>query len=226
LLEQQPLVQLFDQAFYPARDVLPDFGSGQSEIRSVPSLASKMSSGSMNESDFVTPWYQDELGRCKFGFAWAARRSLLDTHGFYDAFILGSGDRAMATAAYGRFEETIQACHLNARRADHYRDWALPFFQAVRGNTDCLSGRVYHLWHGEIADRRYRERHVDFLPFDFDPYSDIKIDAEGAYIWSSDKPAMHAFVEHYFHQRKEDGPEDQREASPGAPSSKEASVDR
>jgi len=140
ILERQPLVQLFDKACYPSCDVLPGDGSDQSAIRSVSSFASKMSSGSMNENDFVTPWYQEELGRCKFGFAWAARRSLLDAHGFYDAFILGSGDRAMATAAFGRFEETIQACRLNARRADHYRDWAVPFFQKVHQRKEDGAG--------------------------------------------------------------------------------------
>ena len=35
------------------------------------------------------------------GFAWAARRSVLDKHGLYDCQILGNGDFVMGHAMYG-----------------------------------------------------------------------------------------------------------------------------
>ena len=159
----------------------------------------------MDEQDFAKPWYQEELGRCKFGLAWAARRSLLDAHGFYDAFILGSATVQWRPPRLAGSRRRSRPAVLILDPADHYRGWAVPFFQTVRGNVGCLTGRIYHLWHGEIAARRYRERHIDFWPFDFDPYSDIKIDAGGAFVWSSDKPAMHAYIHRYFHQRNEDG---------------------
>jgi hypothetical protein len=43
------------------------------------------------------------------GFAWAARRELLDRHGFFDACVLGGGDRALAFAANRCFDETDRA---------------------------------------------------------------------------------------------------------------------
>src|SRR5712692_9448830 len=38
------------------------------------------------------------------GLAWAARRGILEEHGFYDAMIVGSGDTSMLHAMYGQFE--------------------------------------------------------------------------------------------------------------------------
>jgi hypothetical protein len=62
---------------------------------------------------------------------------------------------------------------------------------------------VFHLWHGELKDRRYDAR-MDYLA-DFDPFTDIAADAGGAWRWSSNKQALHATVERYFHERDEDG---------------------
>jgi len=70
-----------------------------------------------------------------------------------------------------------------------------------------VPGRVFHLWHGDLRNRRYGERYrvPEFL--DFDPGADIAIDESGCWRWSSDKPALHEYVLNYFAQRREDGGE-------------------
>lgn len=139
------------------------------------------------------------------GHAWAIRRDALDPIGFYDAMIVGSGDYSMVQAALGRFETVRESRRLNPRRYRHYVDWARKFHQIVQGRIGIVPGEVYHLWHGELADRQYRARHGILADHDFDPYQDIALDEHGCWRWSSDKPALHDAVRAYFEGRREDG---------------------
>jgi hypothetical protein len=139
------------------------------------------------------------------GFAWMAPRSLLAHHGIYDAFIVGSGARALALVAIGEVDATIQGWGLNDRQMSHYRAWADPFFATINRRVGYIDGKLFHLWHGDIERRRYGQRHVDFKQFDFDPYTDIALDENQCWRWNSKKPEMHRFVREYFMQRLEDG---------------------
>jgi len=139
------------------------------------------------------------------GLAWAARREVLQEHGFYDACILGSGDRAMVCAALGRFDYAWQFIQMNPRWTDHYLAWARPYFESVRGSIGFLQGTLLHLWHGDLDERNYAGRHQHFKQFDFDPSVDIAVDEHGCWRWSSDKPRMHQYVRGYFAARREDG---------------------
>ncbi len=142
---------------------------------------------------------------CGLGLAWAARRDILDAHGLYDACILGSGDRALLCAAVGRFNDCTAAIRMNARQVEHYLCWARRFHQAVDGRLGFLEGEIYHLWHGELHNRRYRERHEDFAAFGFDPFTDIVLGPGGAWQWSGTKPHLRQFFLNYFANRREDG---------------------
>jgi hypothetical protein len=141
------------------------------------------------------------------GGAWAGRRSLLERHRFYDAMIIGGGDFAFAHAAYGRFEEVTQVLRLNEMQRTHYLDWATPFFSEVRGDFGYLKVDLFHYWHGSFPDRRYGERHETLKRLNFDPYADIQVDKNGAFRWSSEKPALHQFLKWYFASRDEDSEE-------------------
>jgi hypothetical protein len=138
------------------------------------------------------------------GMGWAARRDLLERHGFYDACILGSGDKAMVLAALGRFELS-RSLDMNARQTAHYLAWAQPFFEAVHANIGYVDGRVYHLWHGDLKDRSHRLRHVNFARFGFDPFVDITLAPCGCWRWTVDKPELRAYMQEYFESRNEDG---------------------
>jgi hypothetical protein len=133
---------------------------------------------------------------------WAAGRELLESHGLYDACIVGGGDAAMVRAAYGRFEDALR---LQCLDRDHYLAWAMPFHQAVRSNVGHVAGNLLHLWHGDTSLRSYRQRNSDLAKFEFNPAADIAADCNDVWRWSSDKPAMHEFVRNYFRSRREDG---------------------
>ena len=139
------------------------------------------------------------------GLAWASRRDILEEFGLYDACIIGSGNKAVLSAALGVPEHFVQAIEMNHRRAEHYLAWARPYFNRIQGRVGYTPERIFHLWHGDLHDRRHQARHHPFAQFDFDPYTDIAVDQNGCWRWNSDKTDMHAFVRQYFESRKEDG---------------------
>lgn len=139
------------------------------------------------------------------GLAWAARRRLLEEHGWYDACIVGHGDRALICAAIGKFEYCEMALSMNSRQIQHYRAWAIPYFAAVAGKVGYIEHRALHLWHGDFKDRRYAQRHQDFTKFAFDPFVDIAPDGNGVWCWNSVKYEMHEYIRNYFESRREDG---------------------
>jgi hypothetical protein len=128
---------------------------------------------------------------------------VLDAHGFYDACVLGGGDRVLTCALLGRFDLAARAQGMSTRRFSHYVPWARPFFEAVRGRFGSIAGEVLHQWHGALQDRRYGERYR--LLADFDPFTDIALAPQGCWRWSSAKPGMHRSVRNYFALRMEDG---------------------
>jgi len=150
------------------------------------------------------------------GLAWVARRELLDRDGFYDACVMGSGNRAMISAALGRPGDAIHYLRMTPRWAEHYLAWAERHAPRVQGNIGCLEGSLVHLWHGDLEHRRYGDRHSGFAAFDYDPLRDIALDDEGCWRWNSDKPDMHEFAARYFRERREDGFSEPRRERMGA----------
>lgn len=204
LLDRVPLVQLFHERKNLPRGTLPEQETSAADDTTLNSVAYKLA------RRLVAPEVVGEGGAVgrwgiALGLAWAARRELLDTHHLYDAGVLGGGDRALACAAFGQMDGLRDAWHANARQLDHFRAWAIPFQDAVRGNVGCIEGAVHHLWHGDRESRRYVERYEAFRRFEFDPFLDIAIGPDGCWRWSTDKPEMHRYVSDYFHGRREDG---------------------
>jgi hypothetical protein len=143
--------------------------------------------------------------RTNSGFAWVARRELLDRDGFYDACVLGSGNRAMLCAALGTPADAVDYLQMTPAWEAHYRAWAARHSKGAGAAIGCIEGALVHLWHGDLAHRRYLERHREFSAFGFDPATDIALDANGIWRWSSDKPGMHEYAAGYFRARREDG---------------------
>ena len=167
-------------------------------------MAFKMATGTASPGDFNRSGHR-HLVSAGVGIAWAARRELLDRHGFYDTCIVGGGDRAFVCAAYGRFDDVVQAHSMSARRAEHYRRWARPVYEDIRGDVGFVDTDVMHLWHGDLANRQVNERHRRLAEFDFDPERDVAASESGCWRWSTDKPEMHAYLRAYFAARREDG---------------------
>lgn len=185
-LEEFPVVQLFDEAVYLDRD-------GQvSETRV------GVARGAADGVD------ARNFGRFHPGFAWAARREVLERHGLMDTNIAGGGDSMMVCAMFGWWDHPTQR-HYDRAMQDALSRWGRPFFDDVRGRVGCVAGRVLHLWHGEHANRRYVER-VDWLNHArFDPGVDLRVGADGLWEWASGKDWLREKMRQYFFIRREDG---------------------
>lgn len=198
-----PLLQPFARFYDLPPDAdpdLPDLGLAQ---RTGASFARRLAEAG-SATEVLRTSANDPHRDYKLGLAWAARRALLDDHGLYDACILGGGDRALLFAALGRFD-LQDKLHMNERQTAHYLAWARPFFEAVRGVVGHVDATVLHLWHGDRTGRKYRARHAEFARFAFDPFSDIALDEQGCWRWTTKNEEMRAYLRNYFEARREDG---------------------
>jgi hypothetical protein len=137
------------------------------------------------------------------GFAWAARRDLLTSHGLYDANLLGNGDTDIAHAMFGSSEYWgLQKLGPSAQA--HLRKWATPFAADVAGSVGHVDGVVAHLWHGSPQHRLY-DRPLDVLAT-FDPDRDLRVDPRtGLHRWADASEELRVWSEGYFRERREDG---------------------
>lgn len=186
-LASVPLTQLFSTACHLAQD-------GSVPPAGLPSAAAVALRGE-------TPFRP----KVKHGMAWAARRELIEQHGLYDGCVIGGADTVLLGAAYGVPEIVVDDKHMSAAQRDHYTRWAAGFYADVKGQVGAVDGEIHHLWHGDLVNRRYSLRHEDLAHHDFDPHTDIRLGAEGAWRWASDKPALHALLRDYFRNRQEEG---------------------
>jgi hypothetical protein len=203
-LRRVSLVQLFHECVHLAPDAR-DFGSDRPQAARIDEAAGwKIAAGKAladDSSDLTAPLTRGYT----IGLAWAASRELVQKHSFYDACILGGGDRAIVSAAIGDFARCISTQRMNPQQAEHYRRWAEPFATEARGRVGGIDGRLFHLWHGDLRERRYRLRHRDLARFSFDPFADITGRRDSAWKWATTKPLMQQFVRGYFFSRNEDG---------------------
>ena len=139
------------------------------------------------------------------GYAWAARRELLDKHGFYDRCVIGGGDAVMAWAAYGlEWPGPRMAPHYFS--AAHLADiaaWSEHFYQDVQGNVGYVPGRIVHLPHGVKQQRQYAERTQILKSAEFSPKTDLRNLQGEPWLWNSGKAAMHTATAAYFQSRGE-----------------------
>jgi len=201
LLDRFMLVQMFSRVHCMPRDWIPGEVAAEPE-HSRPSAAAIISSGVP-----AAICLRERVGaraRGSPGYAWAARRELFEQNGIYDTCILGGGVTALISAAYGCFDYVMKHHHMNDLQRRHYMAWAQPFHEMVVAKTAFLDCNLFHLWHGDFANRRYRERHLGLQPFNYNPADDVAIDASGCWRWNTDKPDLHKYVRNYFTSRKED----------------------
>jgi hypothetical protein len=204
LLDQFAIIQPFRQAHYLSAQWAPGMDYASQVELTQPSATFLLASG-ISAATCLGHLIEDRKRDCEVGFAWAARRELLTRHLFYDACILGGGDRALACAAHYCLEGLMQRHRMNERERQRYIAWAEPFWETVRAQTTFLDEDIFHLWHGDIINRRKGRAREGFQRFQFDPYTDVAIAENGSWRWNTDKDEMHNYVRTFFASRREDG---------------------
>jgi hypothetical protein len=202
-LENRALVQLFEERHDLPPDADLDTLASWSADPTAWSVMRRLATGHVGPEALRGNELIIRFQSC-IGLAWASRREVLEAHRLYDATIVGAGDKANVLAALGMAETAVLGLEMNSRRAEHYLAWARPFAATVQRRVGHIRGRIFHLWHGDLADRGYTRRQA--LLGTFDPFTDVAVDAQGSWRWSSHKPHLHAAVRRYFESRREDGP--------------------
>lgn len=196
LLDKVPVVQPFEVALWlPQGD---EYFRGRGLVW--PSFAKAFVDlpGEFQKGNF------DRHGHC--GYAWAARRDVLDRHGFFDKSIAGGGDHLMAHAMGGDFTSVCVAKMVgkNTPYAREFQRWGRPVFRDVRSRIRASPGHLLHMWHGDKVKRRYSERSQELLSIHFNPSQDLKVGPTGAWEWATSRPELHGWARSYFAQRDED----------------------
>jgi hypothetical protein len=143
------------------------------------------------------------------GYAWAARRELFDKCGLYDACLPGSSDHMMAHA-FAAGMANSPCMHRTFGDAPeyggHFLKWGMRARDLVNARLGVVPGRILHLWHGDLADRRYGDLERDFLTLGFDPAAHIRHDPNGLLEWTAEAPErLKAWSLELFNGRNEDG---------------------
>jgi len=201
-LDDYVLVQPFNEAYdlpagWNGGDVA---GAGAVPDRSIGYAAA----AGMPTDRLLIPFSGKGRPHWRTGLSFAFRREVIAEHGFYYGRILGGNDRAMVCGALGHFGALADGHCLTERQQAHFSEWAEPFFEAVNGRVGYADATVAHLFHGQIINRRYAERHRALRELDFDPYTDIALDDNGCLRWSSEKPKLHRLAFEHFIGRRED----------------------
>jgi len=128
------------------------------------------------------------------GFAWGARRELLDQVPLYDKALIGGADHIMAHAAAGHIPHQCITKSFTDNISEVER-WSKNFHYVMCGKISYVSGDLYHIWHGAIENRQYLKRIKDFTP------ETTKIqtrDDNGLYV----KVGNNKYMEEYYRQRE------------------------
>ena len=142
------------------------------------------------------------------GMAWAAHRSQLAATRLFERAVVGSGDLFFLFAALGRAHRWLA----EARRlgygylaASRYPDWADAVYAWLAGEVGFLEAPALHLYHGELGDRSYKERHGRFNALGIDIERDIVADRGEPLRFARREPTWQSFMSGYFASRREDG---------------------
>ena len=94
------------------------------------------------------------------GFAWGARREVLDQCPLYDRALVGGADHIIAHAAAGQI---VHSCIQKTFTSDleEVKIWSNKFYKTTKGKIGYVKGNLYHTWHGDIEKRRYFKRIQD-----------------------------------------------------------------
>ncbi|WP_417307975.1 hypothetical protein [Devosia sp.] len=137
------------------------------------------------------------------GMALAARRKSLED-GLYDAAIVGGGDAIMMCAALGLLDEGFIHRQANPFEFACIVDWAERARRAgLFAPFRAIEQTAYHMWHGDLRNRKYGKRHHITAAAGFDPRRHLRRAENGTWSWAEGQDALAQGVRDYFIGRRE-----------------------
>ena len=136
------------------------------------------------------------------GYAWAITRKAYEKMGgLYEYGILGSGDYLMMMSLINNVDKTLHKGFNN-----DYKSSILDFQKKVTGlRFGYVPGVIRHFFHGTKANRKYNDRYLILVKYNYSPYIDIKYDENGLIIPSPYfSEEFKSEIMNYFRERNED----------------------
>jgi len=202
LNERYNMIQLFSNVIYLNKDDTGELLYSYKSYPAVPGLVALYNENKISPLDKLAVSAQ---GGHTYnpGLAWAARTEIFAKHGFYDLAIIGAGDLYVANSIFGTMNSIIKLHSLNEPRSESYLKWGRPFHQTVANKVGYIPGDIYHLWHGDMKDRNYKDRFK--ILADFNPKTDVYIGDNGVWHWTKPDTALAEQLMAHFRNRREDG---------------------
>jgi hypothetical protein len=139
------------------------------------------------------------------GFAWGARREILEQVPLFDKAIVGTADHIIAHAAVGQIPHPcLEKAFTDPRMLDRVYQWSRQFNQLTHNQIGFVEGELWHLWHGDLKNRQYLQRTQDFSEIDFDLDEDLIVNDDELYEFSDDRQDVQGWMNNYFESRQED----------------------
>lgn len=134
------------------------------------------------------------------GFAWAARRATLLRVPLYPWHINGGGDTVVTYGALNTTHPQWPAMYPGM--IESVRAWIGDWYSVIDGKIGAVDGRVVHLWHGNMADRKYSARTQMLAKAKYDPRVDVRLDENG--MVASNRADLVELCDAYFRERREE----------------------
>ena len=131
------------------------------------------------------------------GFAWGIKRSILDKCPLYERALIGGGDHIIAHAAMGQIPHNcITNSFSDPQILEDIESWSKNFYKQIQGKVMCITGDLFHLWHGDLKNRDYYNRVKEFSPR---LHTITEKDNNGLYITSDEQDEK--YMQEYFKRR-------------------------
>lgn len=197
-LTYKNLVHLFD--FVVDRDLNFTFESNNELSRK--SVLSVFNGSNSQRSDYFGKSGISLNWGCSPGFAWAAKTNIMKKCLFPDFLILGSGDKALLSAAMSLQETYVKALKLNSHMTDKYLSWASLFSKEINGEIGYLENTINHIVQGQYENRQYSNRYTLIMDesFEFDKF--LKRSTSDTWIWKHNNKFKDR-VHEYFQKRED-----------------------
>lgn len=194
------MIQLFEHCIHLEQDeVEPSFNYELEKIdASNPSLRHPKLWRSFGANYATTNYSADDNYDLHghVGFAWGARRSVVDAMPLYDKALIGGADHIMAHAAAGHINHKC-ICKSFTDDIDAINEWSETFRRVVGQRLGYVKGDLFHIWHGDVAKRQYLKRIQDFTSI---AKEITEKDDNGLYVTDKD-----GYVKEYLRHRENTG---------------------
>jgi len=135
-----------------------------------------------------------------WGSAWAAHRDLLERFGLFATDVSTCNDALCYLAFSGQLDHPFLDSYPHSVR-ESLNQWHDQLWPEVQGELGVVDGRICHLYHGKLDDRRHAERIKSLTEQHFDPSLDLVVLKNGLLGWSGRNPGLEDRVREFLTRR-------------------------